>query len=330
LSSTPVDVAGLASGVIAIAAGGYHTCALMSGGGVKCWGWNRSGELGDGTLKQSSTPVDVVGLASSVTAIAAGGSHTCALLSGGGVKCWGDNEYGQLGDGTLGQSTTPVDVFGLDSGVTAIAAGGEHNCALRSDGGVKCWGWNLMSQLGDGTLDLHNTPVDVSGLATGVTAISAGAQFNCALVGTGRPKCWGDDSDGQLGFGTIFQRTTPVDVVSGQTLDINYPTGQPGSFFTITGWNFQPGAQASLSINEQVITTTLQVNPTGSFIFFLDTGGAEPGGYAVTISANLSANTSFFLTGDVPIRPQEGGGQVFIVPTGIALENIIYLPWIGR
>lgn len=209
---TPVDVSGLSSGITAIAAGVNYTCALTSSGGVKCWGVNDSGELGDGTITDRLTPVDVSGLSSGLTAVATGDSHTCALTSSGGIKCWGLNIAGALGDGTTIQRLTPVDVSGLSSGTTAITVGRIHTCALTNAGGVKCWGHNFFNQLGDGTSTSSSTPVDVSNLSNGGTMITAGGDFTCALTTSGGIKCWGYNVYGQLGDGTARPRLTPVDV----------------------------------------------------------------------------------------------------------------------
>jgi alpha-tubulin suppressor-like RCC1 family protein len=210
---TPVDVSGLTSGVTAISAGNYHTCALTIAGGVKCWGRNAYGELGDGTSTDRSTPVDVSGLTSGVAAITVAAYYTCALTTAGGVKCWGYNAYGELGDGTTTNTqATPVDVSGLTSGVSAITAGGDHSCALTTVGGVKCWGDNSYGWLGDGTNTNRWTPVNVSGLTSGATTITASNYHTCALINGGGAKCWGDNTQGELGDGTTSDRWTPVDV----------------------------------------------------------------------------------------------------------------------
>ena len=227
-SIAPVTVSGLTSGVVAISAGYSHTCVVTSGGGVKCWGLNVNGQLGNGDTAgnfntKSTNPVGVSGLASSVIAIAAGDSHTCALTDAGSVKCWGSNVFGALGDGTTADTAVPVDVSGLTSGVTAIATALVHSCALTSAGGAKCWGWNRDGELGNGRSSPGRgaaadpavdsvVPVDVSGLASGVTAIAPGATHTCAVTGGG-VKCWGANAVGQLGNGTRAPSSTPVDVV---------------------------------------------------------------------------------------------------------------------
>jgi len=206
----PVQVFGMpaASGVTAITAGGYHTCAVVNGA-AKCWGSNYFGELGDNTTTSNGFPVDVIGLGSGVTAISAGPWHTCAVVNGA-AKCWGGNDYGKLGDNSTTDSLIPVQVSGLESGVVAIAAGNDHTCALMSTGAVKCWGLNWNGQLGNGEVGISKIPVDVSGLSSGVSAISAGSNFTCAIVASGGLKCWGDAYDGQLGIGTFGFELTPV------------------------------------------------------------------------------------------------------------------------
>jgi len=211
-SNIPVDVVGLTSGVASISSSEAHTCALTTSGGVKCWGDNDHGKLGDGTNINRLSPVDVFGLTSGVSSISSGGDHTCALTTSGGVKCWGGNYSGQLGDETNTDSLTPVDVFGLTSGVSSISSGGDHTCALTTSGGAKCWGNNFHGQLGDGTVKVRYTPVDVTGLASGIISVSSGYMHTCAVTSTGSLKCWGDNDRGQLGDGKTTDSYTPVDI----------------------------------------------------------------------------------------------------------------------
>jgi alpha-tubulin suppressor-like RCC1 family protein len=278
-STTPVKVSGL-TGVTVIAAGDAHACALLSNGTVQCWGDNAYGQLGDGmstgpetcavggSFGCSSVPVTVSGL-SGVIAITAGYAHTCALLSGGTLECWGDNAYGELGtgsctgpqqcdnpDGAYACSTTPVAVPGL-SGVTAVAAGddGTHTCALLS-GGVECWGFDQLGELGNGTTTGPQTctwgsfdyttftsPVAVSGL-TGATSVAAGGEDSCALVADGGVECWGMNYYGQLGDGTaggpeecdtVYPCSTTPIVVSGLTGATSVVTGGADTCALLSG-----------------------------------------------------------------------------------------------
>ncbi|MCZ6788352.1 MAG: chromosome condensation regulator RCC1 [Chloroflexi bacterium] len=211
---TPVNVAGLTNGVAAVSVGGAHTCALTTTGGLRCWGSNSEGELGDGTTTNRIMPVNVAGLASGVAAVSAGSSHTCALTTTGGLRCWGINSEGQLGDGTTTDRITPVNVAGLTSGVAAVSAGFRHTCAQTTTGGLKCWGSNSAGQLGDGTTRDRNTPVNVAGLTSGVAEVSVGGAHTCALTTAEGLRCWGVNDRGYLGDGTtFFQRREPVDVV---------------------------------------------------------------------------------------------------------------------
>ncbi|MCH7579086.1 MAG: hypothetical protein IIB22_02460 [Chloroflexi bacterium] len=207
--------------VSAVAAGGSsHTCAVTATDGVKCWGLNKDGQLGDGTTISRRTPTDVSGLEID-SIVAPGGFHTCALSAAGAVRCWGNNFVGQVGDGTNTGRSIPVDVSELGSQIAAIAAGFNHTCVLTDAGGVKCWGQNILGQLGDGTMTDRNAPVDVVGLSSGVAAIATGGGHTCVLTTTGGVKCWGDNIFGELGAATTERcgpvnnpcSTTPVDVV---------------------------------------------------------------------------------------------------------------------
>jgi alpha-tubulin suppressor-like RCC1 family protein len=207
----PVQVSGLKTGVAAISAGGNHTCALTTAGAVKCWGFNLYGQLGNGTKTSSSTPVPVTGLSSGVVAISAGGNDSCALTQAGAMRCWGRGTEGQLGDGMMTSSSVPVPVTGLASGVTAIALGFDHTCAVVA-GAAKCWGFNLSGEVGDGSNENKPAPVPVSGLSAGILRIDAGHAHTCAVVSGGAARCWGYGDHGALGNGSTSNSNTPVAV----------------------------------------------------------------------------------------------------------------------
>ncbi|MCZ6690889.1 MAG: hypothetical protein O7H41_14950, partial [Planctomycetota bacterium] len=180
--------------VAAVVAGGFHTVALMDDGTLRAWGFNGTGALGDGTTTDSSVPVQVVdgagGLLSGVVAVAAGASHTVALMDDGTLRAWGSNFSGQLGDGTFTHSSVPVQVVdgagGLLTNVAAAAGGSSHTVAMLDDGTVRAWGENRFGQLGDGTPSSSTVPVQVvdgaGGFLTGVAAVAAGGRHAVALI----------------------------------------------------------------------------------------------------------------------------------------------------
>ncbi len=209
----PVQTQGLNSGVSQVSLGFDSGCALVTGTDIECWGYNGNGQLGDGSRTTRRTPVPVEKLnllPGTVTQISAGWDHTCALLSTDQVACWGDNKFGEIGDGSRTDRLFPTLVSGL-SGVAQVSAGYDHTCALLTGGTVKCWGNNATGELGDGTTTQQKTPVAVSALS-GVDQISAGANHTCAVTSGGAAKCWGANESGELGDGTTTDRHVPVAV----------------------------------------------------------------------------------------------------------------------
>lgn len=245
-SSVPVEVEGIGGTVLGITAGGSHTCVLIEGGSVECWGLNSNGELGIGTStgpdvcfssRQCSTePVEVVGL-SNATQIEAGNSHTCALTEDKDVKCWGFNNYGQLGTGsTTGPegcgafsdacSDNPVLVTGLTDVHELGSASGDTQCAILEDENIKCWGANNLSQLGIGNnsgpetcesgFKCSSTPVLVQTIED-VIAVANGGDHTCTIREDGEVRCWGSKFWGATGDDTYSSTSayahTPVQVI---------------------------------------------------------------------------------------------------------------------
>ncbi|MDI1429695.1 RCC1 domain-containing protein [Polyangium sorediatum] len=217
----------------AIAGGVQHTCALLNGGSVKCWGLNNAGQLGLGDINShgdgpremgDSLPAVNLGAGKTALAIAAGSNHTCALLNGGSIKCWGLNTAGQLGlgntgsvgdgPGEMGDSLPGVDL-GTGKTALAITCGYSHTCVLLNDGSVKCWGGNLTGELGLGNTSPRGDDPGEMGdslpsvnLGTAKTAleVASSGYHTCALLSDGSVKCWGRNSRGQLGLGNTDNR----------------------------------------------------------------------------------------------------------------------------
>lgn len=224
--ASPAAVTGL-GGAVAIAAGRAHACALGSDGGVRCWGANGAGQLGDGTTSGSPVPVAVGGLGSPAVAITAGGDHTCAVLAAGGLRCWGANDSGELGNGTTAGSATPVDT-GL-AGVSGASAGTQHTCAALTDGSARCWGANPDGRLGTGDTTPRTSPAAVTGLPWPVTSIAAGPRRTCATTLVGYAYCWGNNDNRSLGNGSNdASSATPVPV-AGITDGVGVAVGMSSS-----------------------------------------------------------------------------------------------------
>ncbi len=207
-----VDVGGA---VIQLVAGREHTCVLLSSGSVRCWGVGSNGRLGYGdgeNVGDDETPAEAgdVAIGGAVELLAAGEYHTCALLEGGAVRCWGAGSGGRLGYGdvsTVGDDELPADAGDVNVGglVVHLDAGGQHTCAVLDGGAVRCWG-AAGARLGYGNMDAigdDEDPADAGDVPVGalVESIGAGGHHTCAVLSTGAATCWGIWSGGRLGLG---------------------------------------------------------------------------------------------------------------------------------
>lgn len=194
----------------AVEGGLNHSCAI-SWSRVSCWGDNSEGQLGDGSRNDTVGPVPVA-ISTAVNQVVTSRMHSCALESDTPYRlfCWGNNAYGQLGDGTTTPRLVPVLASG-DVGWDSVSAGAWHTCGIRADGSLWCWGSNTYGQLGDGTTTQHPQPIRV-GIQTGWITVRAGGWHTCATRIDGSLWCWGHNTYGQLGDGTVTDRLVPVRV----------------------------------------------------------------------------------------------------------------------
>ena len=197
--------------VVQVVSGMSHSCALAATGKVKCWGSGYWGHLGNGTFYSRNKAVDVQTadgeLLTDIVQITAGTSHTCALTTTGNVKCWGSGKKGELGHGRNENKANPVDVQTFDgkrlANIVQVSAGAVHTCALTNTSIVKCWGGGNGGQLGNGTFEDSNKPIEVGNtdhkLLTNTVQIYSGVGHSCALAANGTATCWGHGYSGELG-----------------------------------------------------------------------------------------------------------------------------------
>jgi alpha-tubulin suppressor-like RCC1 family protein len=278
------------SNVVAVTAGQFHSVALLSNGTVMAWGSNVNGKLGNGSTTLISTPNPVVvNNLTDVISIAAGWEHTLALKSDGTVLSWGENDNGELGDGTQTNRNQPVFVTGI-SDVIAIDGGAFHSIALKSDGTVWTWGLNHEGQLGDGSNAQSLVPIQVSGLSD-ITAIAAGSSHNMALDSSGRLFTWGFNGNGEVGNLTRTNVVTPQQVnVPGPVVRISAGyvnsfalTGPGVSGPTETWYYWGSNAEGQLGLSS--ITTPRLLGPTAANLFGSNTFRVV-GGFSHTILLN--------------------------------------------
>lgn len=306
-SSVAVEVSGL-TGATAIAAGKWFTCALVTGGAVKCWGEGKWGQLGDGRMEgDSSIPVSVSGI-TGASAIAAGDYHACALFDADHtVKCWGDNEWGQIGNGDIDtEQDTPVQVSGLTD-AASISLAFAHTCAVTTDSKLKCWGDNYWNQILLGGKAGRSIPGVVTAAGSTVAQVAALGSGTCARSTAGDVKCWGMGTWGQLGNAAFKNGTKPAAVVgigpsagtpAKTTPVLIYPANKAfmNTYPSILLWNGSTGAvKYRVEISADNLFTTLEE------------GGTLAAGETTFLSDNLADGKHYWRV--LPIMADESFGK---------------------
>ncbi|MBI3071699.1 MAG: hypothetical protein HYY84_06170 [Deltaproteobacteria bacterium] len=261
-SSTPREVAGLVN-AIAVGAGHLSTCALIADGTAKCWGDNTHGTLGNGTYGNTSAiPVAVSGVAGA-RSLAMGHYHACVLDGEGATKCWGLNDSGQIGDGTTNSKLQATRVVGLSA--TEIAAGSKFTCAIVGNGRVKCWGEGTYNNLGRASTANSSAPVLVEGIGDNeAKSLHLGSFHGCAAIVDGTLKCWGYNSEGNVGNGNSADRVLTAITAAGGLKALKFGGGGYTTCAILSGgetkcWGYNHKGQVGAGHTETPVTSPVTV-----------------------------------------------------------------------
>jgi uncharacterized repeat protein (TIGR01451 family) len=321
----PVQVS-VVTDIVAVAAGYVNSLALKSDGTVWAWGDNGGGQIGDGTTTHRYTPIQLPSLSNVIDIVMGGGTHSMALKSDGTVWAWGANDYGQLGDGTTTFRTTPVQVSGIIN-TTSIGIGIRHSLAITLDGTVWAWGWNEYGQLGDGTTTDRSRPVPVPGL-TDMVAIEGGGPggfHTTALKSDGTVWTWGFNHAGQLGDGTNFLSTTPIQVIGMTDVFDVYQGGAHSLALKTDGsvWAWGGGGVGALG-NGTTVSSFVPVQTVGEgAVGNLNLGASNP--VPVAYSDSLVALESATITDTLRVVDVAGSSLTYSIETPPTKGTIVSL-----
>jgi len=212
--SSPVQTVTFGTNWSKVACGGFHTAVIKTDGTLWTWGQNTSGQLGDNTLTNKSSPVQVFGFANTWSSVAGGANNTAAIKTDGTLWTWGYNAYGALGDNTTVPRSYPVQPVTGGTNWSKVACGNYHTAAIKTDGTLWNWGSNAYGQLGDNTKIHRSSPIQVVGFATNWSSVSCGYFFTAAIKTDGTLWTWGRNSEGVLGDNTTIHRSSPIQTIA--------------------------------------------------------------------------------------------------------------------
>jgi hypothetical protein len=246
-SEVPIHVSG-GYNFSSLYLGSDHSCGLLNNGSVLCWGYNKYGQLGNGTSGGIGTITTYVSGEYNFSSVILGASHSCGLLNNGSVLCWGRNIYGQLGNGSIGDSPVPIYVSG-EYNFSSISLGAQHSCGILENGSLLCWGLNNYGQLGNGSTGDSSIPIYVSG-EYNFSSIKTGGGHNCGILNNESVLCWGYNPFGQLGIGSASDTYIPTLIAKGRIFGKSYETYEMVYLTNGFARTFIVGNHSDVNLNE--------------------------------------------------------------------------------